>query len=29
NEMFTLPPSAFFLIGVMIWVIKIIQRKRG
>ncbi|AZG72165.1 NADH:ubiquinone reductase (Na(+)-transporting) subunit D [Shewanella livingstonensis] len=29
NEMFTLPPSAFFLIGVMIWVIKIIQRKRA
>ncbi|MEO3681443.1 NADH:ubiquinone reductase (Na(+)-transporting) subunit D [Shewanella vesiculosa] len=29
NEMFTLPPSAFFLIGMMIWVIKIIQRKRG
>ncbi|AZG33640.1 MAG: NADH:ubiquinone reductase (Na(+)-transporting) subunit D [Shewanella psychromarinicola] len=29
NEMFTLPPSAFFIIGVMIWVIKIIQRKRG
>ncbi|MCL1141225.1 NADH:ubiquinone reductase (Na(+)-transporting) subunit D [Shewanella gaetbuli] len=29
NEMFTLPPSAFFLIGVMIWAINVIQRKRG
>jgi len=28
NEMFTLPPSAFFLIGVMIWAIKVVQRKR-
>ena len=29
NEMFTLPPSAFFLIGVMIWAIKVVQRKRS
>ncbi|WP_144210901.1 NADH:ubiquinone reductase (Na(+)-transporting) subunit D [Shewanella donghaensis] len=29
NEMFTLPPSAFFLIGVMIWAINVVQRKRG
>ncbi|WP_394130554.1 NADH:ubiquinone reductase (Na(+)-transporting) subunit D [Shewanella maritima] len=29
NEMFTLPPSAFFLIGVMIWAIRVVQRKRG
>ncbi|WP_394200549.1 NADH:ubiquinone reductase (Na(+)-transporting) subunit D [Shewanella waksmanii] len=29
NEMFKLPPSAFFLIGVMIWAINVIQRKRG
>ncbi|UJF22840.1 NADH:ubiquinone reductase (Na(+)-transporting) subunit D [Shewanella sp. OMA3-2] len=29
NEMFTLPPSAFFLIGVMIWAINLVQRKRG
>lgn len=29
NEMFQLPPSAFFLIGIMIWAINIFQRKRG
>ncbi|MFT5705580.1 MAG: Na+-transporting NADH:ubiquinone oxidoreductase subunit D [Shewanella sp.] len=29
NEMFKLPPSAFFLIGLMIWSINVIQRKRG
>ncbi|GIU19230.1 NADH:ubiquinone reductase (Na(+)-transporting) subunit D [Shewanella colwelliana] len=29
NEMFKLPPSAFFLIGLMIWAINVIQRKRG
>lgn len=29
NEMFTLPPSAFFLIGLMIWSINVLQRKRG
>lgn len=29
NEMFTLPPSAFFLIGVMIWAINVVQSKRG
>jgi len=29
NEMFKLPPSAFFLIGLMIWTINVIQRKRG
>ena len=29
NEMFKLPPSAFFLIGVLIWTINVIQRKRG
>lgn len=29
NEMFKLPPSAFFLIGLLIWAINVIQRKRG
>lgn len=29
NEMFKLPPIAFFLIGLMIWAINVIQRKRG
>ncbi|MDB2385904.1 NADH:ubiquinone reductase (Na(+)-transporting) subunit D [Shewanella sp.] len=29
NDMFKLPPSAFFLIGLMIWSINVIQRKRG
>ena len=29
NEMFKLPPSAFFLIGLMIWGINVLQRKRG
>lgn len=29
NEMFKLPPSAFFLIGVLIWTINVLQRKRG
>ena len=29
NEMFKLPPSAFFLIGALIWTINVIQRKRG
>ncbi|MCL2918369.1 NADH:ubiquinone reductase (Na(+)-transporting) subunit D [Shewanella litorisediminis] len=29
NEMFKLPPSAFFLIGVIIWVVNIAQRKRA
>lgn len=29
NEMFKLPPSAFFLIGLMIWAINVVQRKRG
>ena len=29
NEMFKLPPSAFFLIGLMIWTINVAQRKRG
>ena len=29
NEMFKLPPSAIFLIGLMIWSINVIQRKRG
>lgn len=29
NEMFKLPPSAFFLIGLLIWTINVIQRKRG
>ncbi|TKB56541.1 NADH:ubiquinone reductase (Na(+)-transporting) subunit D [Ferrimonas aestuarii] len=29
NEMFKLAPSAFFLIGLMIWGINIWQRKRG
>lgn len=29
NEMFKLPPSAFFLIGVMILAINVVQRKRG
>ncbi|KFZ37430.1 Na(+)-translocating NADH-quinone reductase subunit D [Shewanella mangrovi] len=28
NEMFKLPPSAFFLIGVIIWVVNIARRKR-
>ncbi|MBV7317181.1 NADH:ubiquinone reductase (Na(+)-transporting) subunit D [Shewanella sp. NIFS-20-20] len=28
NQMFTLPPSAFFLIGFMIWGIHVVQRKR-
>ncbi|WP_298439015.1 NADH:ubiquinone reductase (Na(+)-transporting) subunit D [uncultured Ferrimonas sp.] len=28
NEMFTSPPSAFFLIGLMIWIINVVQRKR-
>ncbi|SDI97872.1 Na+-transporting NADH:ubiquinone oxidoreductase subunit D [Ferrimonas sediminum] len=29
NEMFKMPPSAFFLIGLMIWAIHVIQRKKG
>lgn len=29
NEMFKLPPSAFFLICLLIWSINVIQRKRG
>ncbi|GGI77130.1 NADH:ubiquinone reductase (Na(+)-transporting) subunit D [Shewanella gelidii] len=29
NEMFKLPPSAFFLIGLMIWVINIVQDRKG
>ena len=28
NEMFKLPPSAFFLIGAIIWVVNIARRKR-
>lgn len=29
NEMFKLPPSAFFLIGALIWTINVLQRKHG
>ncbi|MCG9696102.1 NADH:ubiquinone reductase (Na(+)-transporting) subunit D [Shewanella sp. Isolate11] len=29
NEMFKLAPSAFFLIGLLIWAINVVQRKRG
>ncbi|MCE9678123.1 NADH:ubiquinone reductase (Na(+)-transporting) subunit D [Shewanella sp. AS1] len=29
NEMFKLAPSAFFLIGLLIWAMNVIQRKRG
>ncbi|QSX34280.1 NADH:ubiquinone reductase (Na(+)-transporting) subunit D [Shewanella avicenniae] len=28
NEMFKLPPSAFFLIGAIIWVVNVARRKR-
>ncbi|GAA4876339.1 NADH:ubiquinone reductase (Na(+)-transporting) subunit D [Ferrimonas pelagia] len=29
NELFQLPPSAFFLIGFMIWAINVIQKRQG